>query len=329
MKGETHGPGIRGFLWLAAAVLLPVSALAQPVELFPARDNTLYEDAGGAFSNGSGTFLFAGRTAQGQSRRALLAFDVAGALPAGARLDSVVLRLNVSNARGGSHPMRLHRVLAAWGEGPSDAGTPGGQGTAAATGDATWVHTFFDGERWQRAGGDFAPDPSAERAVDGTGSYTWGPSAGMLDDVRAWLDDPAANHGWIVLGTEVAEQTAKRFDSREHPTPANRPVLTLYYSTSTARAPEAEVPGNVRLLAAYPNPFTTATTLAYELSAPRHVRLEVFDVLARRVAVLVDGWQPAGRHDVRFEAATLPAGLFFYRLDAGGERVQGRVARAR
>jgi hypothetical protein len=45
--------------------------------------------------------------------------------------------------------------------------------------------------------------------------------------------------------------------------------------------------------------------------------LVVYDVLGRQVATLVDGMRAAGRHQVTFEAATLPSGVYLYRIDAG------------
>jgi hypothetical protein len=46
----------------------------------------------------------------------------------------------------------------------------------------------------------------------------------------------------------------------------------------------------------------------------------VYDVLGRRVGILVDGIQPAGWHDIRFDAADLPSGLYFVHLEAGAFR---------
>jgi hypothetical protein len=48
--------------------------------------------------------------------------------------------------------------------------------------------------------------------------------------VQAWLDTPANNFGWILIGDETTNGTAKRFNSREHPTPDNRPQLTIAFN---------------------------------------------------------------------------------------------------
>ncbi|MFB3132885.1 MAG: hypothetical protein ACE10K_10235 [Rhodothermales bacterium] len=145
------------------------------VALTPIKDNTLYESDTDTLSNGTGDHLFAGRTRQQANRRALLAFNVAGAVPEGATLDSVRLTLHMSRTIGtAADAVALHRVLADWGEGASDAPDNEGAGTAAATDDATWIHTFFDTGLWQNPGGDFDSTASASVLVGGEDAYTWG-----------------------------------------------------------------------------------------------------------------------------------------------------------
>ncbi len=86
---------------------------------------------------------------------------------------------------------------------------------------------------------------------------------------------------------------------------------------------DAEVPGAFALAQNYPNPFNPVTTIGYELAATGPVRLEVFDMLGRRVAVLVEQTLPAGVYEARFDAADLASGLYLYRLTAG-KQVQTR-----
>ncbi|MBK6910371.1 MAG: T9SS type A sorting domain-containing protein [bacterium] len=65
----------------------------------------------------------------------------------------------------------------------------------------------------------------------------------------------------------------------------------------------------------YPNPFNPATQITYDLAKATDVSLTVFDLLGREIATLVKGPQAAGRYVVDFDAAGLPSGMYFYRLE--------------
>ncbi len=191
------------------------------------QDNTLYESSTGSLSNGAGDHIFAGSTATGEIRRALLAFDVAGSIPSGARILGATLTLHVTRTIAGPEDVSLHRLLAAWGEGTSHAFGQEGAGAPATPGDATWIHTFYPGLFWALPGGDYAGTASATTSVGFTGPFTW-TSTRVVADVQEWLDAPAANFGWIVIGQEQGIATTKRFGSRNG-TPVLRPTLTITY----------------------------------------------------------------------------------------------------
>jgi carbon monoxide dehydrogenase subunit G len=152
-------------------------------------------------------------------------------VPAGATITDVNLQLRMSRTLAGPTTVGLHRVLKDWGEGTSNAAGQEGGGAPASTGDATWVHTFFDTQTWTTQGGDFAAATSASTVVSSIGPYNW-TGAGLVDDVQRWIDDPSTNFGWELLGDESSTMSAKRFDSRETAVASNRPVLTITYTTS-------------------------------------------------------------------------------------------------
>ncbi|UYZ64450.1 right-handed parallel beta-helix repeat-containing protein [Hymenobacter weizhouensis] len=86
------------------------------------------------------------------------------------------------------------------------------------------------------------------------------------------------------------------------------------------------LPNLLTVVSSQPNPFTESTTITYSLAAPARVQLEVFDGYGRRVAVLVDAHQAAGRQQALFAApASLPGGLYHYRLTAGGSTHTGHL----
>lgn len=84
---------------------------------------------------------------------------------------------------------------------------------------------------------------------------------------------------------------------------------------------EGTHPQQIRLLQNYPNPFNPQTLIEFEVPEAMQVRLEVFDVLGRRVAVPVQRPLAGGRHTVRFDAGALnlSGGVYVVRLQAGGQ----------
>ena len=107
---------------------------------------------------------------------------------------------------------------------------------------------------------------------------------------------------------------------------ATQSLADLWYSSwvdagliTTAGAMLAGGPGSgaFALGQNYPNPFNPSTTISYALAQPGHVSLVVWSIGGSRVATLVDGIQPAGRHQARFSPEGLASGVYFYTLRQG------------
>lgn len=237
-------------------------AVAETLELMPVRDNTLYEDDEGRFSNGGGKHLFMGRVGedgQDELRRAVVAFDLS-AIPPNAIIESVQLEVTIVQVpdptRGDGMPVgdssTLHRVLSGWGEGFSNAPGAEGRGTwvdqtalpepppdpTIDVGAVTWIHTFFDPDPgsatfWTAPGGDFQPGESASVpfGTDNPETLVFVSTLEMIADVQLWVTKPAQNFGWLLKGDEAdaPRRNARGMASREHPT-SPAPKLVIDYS---------------------------------------------------------------------------------------------------
>jgi hypothetical protein len=177
----------------------------------------------------------------------LLAFDVAGNIPAGATIKSVELTLYLGMAGGGeSKLLGLHRLTKDWGEGAAGSDLPtvrnAGAGFPASPGDATWNANFLGTSLWSGPGaaGDFHPAASSTARVSDVVDtpFTWLSTPESVSDVQDWLDHPATNFGWaIVNDDEVNIATVRAFYSREATVDASgepmdlarRPALTIIY----------------------------------------------------------------------------------------------------
>ncbi|MFQ5641824.1 MAG: LamG-like jellyroll fold domain-containing protein, partial [bacterium] len=180
--------------------------------------------------------------------------------------------------------------------------------------------------------------------------------AGLVDEVRVWnivrTEQEIQETAGTTLGPEVYESAASgligywRFDEledlgvggdgatddvRDYSLNQNHGdiVGTVAISGIVTAVDEensgATVPEQFTLYQNYPNPFNPATTITYSLPKESQVKLTIFDILGREVAVLVDDVKPAGGHRVRFDASQLPSGLYFYRVAAGAFRETRRM----
>jgi hypothetical protein len=224
---------------LTALVLLSCSfsAYAQLARIIvAAKDNTLYSESS-SISNGSGEFLFAGKTQAGNIRRALFQFsdnDLAFLVTnKNLEIDSVILTLK-ANKKVSSTPQTftLHKLLKNWGEGTSNANSNEGTGASATTNDATWANSFFNTTTWTKPGADYAPTASATFTVNELKSYNI-KSTMLTNEIKLWIEGlccpPQTNFGWILIGNESANGTAHRFISSEHSSNEG-PKLTIYYT---------------------------------------------------------------------------------------------------
>jgi len=200
------------------------SAWASQVEIGAEQDATLLGGSDATTNNSlADPGIFAGTDGEGNPKRGLIEFNIASAVPAGATITGVKLQLTLGQVAGsgggssggtnGPETISLYDETQAWGQPTNVAGatTFGGHGHGAAPdpGDATWNYSFFDTTPWTLAGGDWTsslPD-IADASVNGTlTSFTWS-SAAMVTDVQNWLNNPAANFGWIIKNADETDPT--------------------------------------------------------------------------------------------------------------------------
>lgn len=73
---------------------------------------------------------------------------------------------------------------------------------------------------------------------------------------------------------------------------------------------------HLQLYQNYPNPFNPTTKISWQSPVSGRQTLQVYDVLGRRIATLVDEYKQAGKYEVQFNGKNLPSGIYFYRLKA-------------
>lgn len=98
-------------------------------------------------------------------------------------------------------------------------------------------------------------------------------------------------------------------------------VRALFYrcwEPDTVSVDDNPLPEFEITLSAYPNPFNSSTAISYSLAAAGHVTLAIYNITGQKVATLFSGVQQAGEHKMVWDAAGVPSGVYFARLESGG-----------
>ncbi|MEI6475564.1 MAG: DNRLRE domain-containing protein, partial [Planctomycetota bacterium] len=242
---------VRQYLTVTAAVAASVAkmsstAVADTAVLKSVADVTLIEPNDGLqYALGAAYNIYCGRvgvSGLGTLRRAIVRFDLSS-IPTGSTILSVSYKAYMSQTSSGANDCKLHRMLAPWGEGTSFAF--GGGGTSPEVNDATWKYNVWPTSTWAVPGGVFVPTASATKSVNAVGSYTWATVPALVSDVQLWLDNPAVNYGWVMVGNEATLETAKRFESRESADATRHPAITVVYTL--ASAPPGDLNGDGKI----------------------------------------------------------------------------------
>jgi len=152
-----------------------------------------------------------------------------------------------------------------------------------------------------------AEDPAWD-PVTVTGSHNWSNAAENSNDENTVI----LTGGWIA-NLYLQEFTARYYE---------------YGGQDTIRVGVEEqqsLPAAVALHQNYPNPFNPQTRIRYELPAPLFVRVVVYSILGEVVAILSQGMEEAGRHEMSFDGRALSSGVYLLRLTAGDAVMSRRM----
>ncbi|MEI6223010.1 MAG: T9SS type A sorting domain-containing protein, partial [bacterium] len=91
----------------------------------------------------------------------------------------------------------------------------------------------------------------------------------------------------------------------------------LKYTLTTGIKENGQIPASFNLEQNYPNPFDSETKISYSLAIPAQVQLTVCNMFGQQVALLDEGFKPAGSFSADFKGDGLPSGIYYYRLQCG------------
>lgn len=99
----------------------------------------------------------------------------------------------------------------------------------------------------------------------------------------------------------------------------------LVQQDATPHAEDAALITEYALHQNFPNPFNLSTMICFDLPEAALVTLNVYNIQGQKVSSLINGMLNAGAHSIIFDAATLPSGVYLYRLDANGFSMQQKM----
>ena len=134
------------------------------------------------------------------------------------------------------------------------------------------------------------------------------------------FDNNALPYGIVsVASRQTTGYTNELFVRDNHIYAAIESTLTIFrFDPDASNAHERQmIAYSPSLSQNYPNPFNATTTISYELPKASNVRIEIYDIGGRKVAILDEGKQEAGKHSIQWNARSLSSGVYFYRIKAG------------
>lgn len=226
---------------------------------------------------------------------------------------------------------------------------PGGDQTAF-PGSENWGRGLGSGVYWPSIGVDAAnnlyvafsaPTPNDTDAVglnyldiyatgSADGGATWGSPVANI------TNSPGTEDKYVSLAKRVDDNLHFVYGSDEVNggivQPGNQTTNTfmMYHTFAAVDVPKTPtvsvddrpingIPGSFALYQNYPNPFNPSTNIIFELAKATRVTLSIFDVTGKRVATLVNGTMPAGKHSVVWDAAKkMASGVYVAQLEGQG-----------
>jgi len=145
--------------------------------------------------------------------------------------------------------------------------------------------------------------------MDASGDTLWTRTYGGSDYDEGWSIQLTSDGGYIIAGY-TESFGAGNYDIY---------LVKTVGDVVGVDGPEFEsaLPASTSLSQCYPNPFNASTVIEYQLPVSASVKLQVYNLLGEKVAVLADEMQQAGYKSVTWDASHVSSGIYFYKLTAG------------
>lgn len=168
---------------------------------------------------------------------------------------------------------------------------------------------------------DIAPDPKPRPPYQ---NYGWSLTYDFDSESRLG-SDPDYLDNYVIGDVKEGTYTITSGDYSKTVEVVAGQITSVEGIEVTSFEEEKQIANNIRLSQNYPNPFNPTTVISYSIPKSSHVKLAVYDIVGKQVAVLTDQQMSAGNHDVTFHASDLSSGIYLYRLTVGNEMLTRKL----
>lgn len=193
---------------------------------------------------------------------------------------------------------------------------------------------FYDNNHVIAVGGDFEYGASMASSTDA--GLTWEYITFEEFGTGLSIDFRTASEGWIALG--IGQKFLYTMNGGQNwstfATPNGESIYDVKFASKRNGIAVGErgailkfntdyvgiwnngtaLPSEIELKQNYPNPFNPETIITFSLQKPEIVSLKIYDLLGKEVKTLIDGVVKSGEHKIKFSAADIPAGVYYYTL---------------
>lgn len=138
-----------------------------------------------------------------------------------------------------------------------------------------------------------------------TGSHNWSSSAENDNDENTLIIKD------ILIANQYMQEFKRRYNDLGGTGTFVIPIIS--------QLEQNFIPYEFQLTQNYPNPFNSITTISFTLTRPDYIKLELFDVLGRKIQTIFEGFIKEGKYVIDFKADNLVSGIYIYSLSAGNK----------
>ncbi len=170
---------------------------------------------------------------------------------------------------------------------------------------------IFDGNNWLRIANPSSNNLSSVFFIDLSEGWIVGMNGEILHSTDGGINWTAQTSGTTATLRDVF------FTSLTNGYAVGNNGTILHYTQITDVEEQPTQLTEFKLEQNYPNPFNPSTVISYQLPISSKVTLQVYDILGREVATLIDEEKSAGSYEIDFNASHLASGIYYYQLRAG------------